>query len=105
MSASSNSVHIGDLSNITSTVSGGNGGKTSSFNEVVIGNGVKVGREVSLTNAGIVVGGGASVKSDFMSQEANSNIVHIGDDAQIGMVYGGVAHAVFSKNNVAMITE
>ena len=101
MSASSNSVHIGDLSNITSTVSGGNGGKTSSFNEVVIGNGVKVGREVSLTNAGIVVGGGASVKSDFMSQEANSNIVHIGDDAQIGMVYGGVAHAVFSKNNVA----
>ena len=36
-----------------------------------------------------------------MSQEANSNIVHIGDDAQIGMVYGGVAHAVFSKNNVA----
>ena len=101
VSASSNSVHIGDLSNITSTVSGGNGGKTSSFNEVVIGNGVKVGREVSLTNAGIVVGGGASVKSDFMSQEANSNIVHIGDDAQIGMVYGGVAHAVFSKNNVA----
>ena len=51
--------------------------------------------------AGIVEGGGASVKSDFMSQEANSNIVHIGDDAQIGMVYGGVAHAVFSKNNVA----
>ena len=101
MSASSNSVHIGDLSNITSTVSGGSGGKTSSFNEVVIGNGVKVGREVSLTNAGIVEGGGASVKSDFMSQEANSNIVHIGDDAQIGMVYGGVAHAVFSKNNVA----
>lgn len=41
------------------------------------------------------------MKSDFMSQEANSNIVHIGDDAQIGMVYGGVAHAVFSKNNVA----
>ena len=101
VSASSNSVHIGDLSNITSTVSGGSGGKTSSFNEVVIGNGVKVGREVSLTNAGIVEGGGASVKSDFMSQEANSNIVHIGDDAQIGMVYGGVAHAVFSKNNVA----
>ena len=101
VSASSNSVHIGDLSNITSSVSGGNGGKTSSFNEVVIGNGVKVGREVSLTNAGIVEGGGASVKSDFMSQEANSNIVHIGDDAQIGMVYGGVAHAVFSKNNVA----
>ena len=101
VSASSNSVHIGDLSNITSTVSGGSGGKTSSFNEVVIGNGVKVGREVSLTNAGIVQGGGASVKADFMSQEANSNIVHIGDDAQIGMVYGGVAHAVFSKNNVA----
>lgn len=101
VSASSNSVHIGDLSNITSSVSGGSGGKTSSFNEVVIGNGVKVGREVSLTNAGIVEGGGASVKSDFMSQEANSNIVHIGDDAQIGMVYGGVAHAVFSKNNVA----
>ena len=101
VSASSNSVHIGDLSNITSSVSGGSGGKTSSFNEVIIGNGVKVGREVSLTNAGIVEGGGASVKSDFMSQEANSNIVHIGDDAQIGMVYGGVAHAVFSKNNVA----
>ena len=101
VSASSNSVHIGDLSNITSSVSGGSGGKTSSFNEVVIGDGVKVGREVSLTNAGIVEGGGASVKSDFMSQEANSNIVHIGDDAQIGMVYGGVAHAVFSKNNVA----
>ena len=101
VSASSNSVHIGDLSNITSSVSGGSGGKISSFNEVVIGNGVKVGREVSLTNAGIVEGGGASVKSDFMSQEANSNIVHIGDDAQIGMVYGGVAHAVFSKNNVA----
>ena len=101
VSASSNSVHIGDLSNVTSSVSGGSGGKTSSFNEVIIGNGVKVGREVSLTNAGIVEGGGASVKSDFMSQEANSNIVHIGDDAQIGMVYGGVAHAVFSKNNVA----
>ena len=101
VSASSNSVHIGDLSNITSRVSGGSGGKTSSFNEVVIGNGVKVGREVSLANGGIVEGGGASVKSDFMSQEANSNIVHIGDDAQIGMVYGGVAHAVFSKNNVA----
>lgn len=101
VSASSNSVHIGDLSNVTSSVSGGSGGKISSFNEVIIGNGVKVGREVSLTNAGIVEGGGASVKSDFMSQEANSNIVHIGDDAQIGMVYGGVAHAVFSKNNVA----
>ena len=46
-------------------------------------------------------GGGASVKSDFMSQEANSNIVHIGDDAQIAWIYGGVANAVFSKNNVA----
>ena len=101
VSASSNSVHIGDLSNITSSVSGGDGGKTSSFNEVIIGNGVKVGREVSLANGGIVEGGGASVKSDFMSQEANSNIVHIGDDAQIAWIYGGVANAVFSKNNVA----
>ena len=102
VSASSNSVHIGDLSYITSSVRGGSGGKTSSFNEVVIGNGVRVGSEVSITNSGgIVEGGGASVKSDFMSQEANSNVVHIGDDAQIGMVYGGVAHAVFSKNNVA----
>ena len=101
VSASSNSVHIGDLSNITSSVNGGEGGKISSFNEVVIGNGVKVGREVSLTNGGIVEGGGASVKSDFMSQEANSNIVHIGDDAQIAWIYGGVANAVFSKNNVA----
>ena len=102
VSASSNSVHIGDLSYITSSVSGGSGGKTSSFNEVVIGNGVRVGSEVSITSSGgIVVGGSASVKSDFMSQEANSNVVHIGDDAQIGMVYGGVAHAVFSKNNVA----
>ena len=36
-----------------------------------------------------------------MSQEANSNVVHIGDDAQIGMISGGVANAVFSKNNVA----
>ena len=102
VSASSNSVHIGDLSYITSSVRGGSGGKTSSFNEVVIGNGVRVGSEVSITSSGgIVVGGSASVKSDFMSQEANSNVVHIGDDAQIGMVYGGVAHAVFSKNNVA----
>ena len=101
VSASSNSVHIGDLSNITSSVNGGEGGKISSFNEVVIGNGVKVGREVSLANGGIVEGGGASVKSDFMSQEANSNIVHIGDDAQIAWIYGGVANAVFSKNNVA----
>lgn len=101
VSASSNSVHIGDLSNITSSVSGGDGGKISSFNEVIIGNGVKVGREVSLANGGIVEGGGASVKSDFMSQEANSNIVHIGDDAQIAWIYGGVANAVFSKNNVA----
>ena len=102
VSASSNSVHIGDLSYITSSVRGGSGGKISSFNEVVIGNGVRVGSEVSITNSGgIVEGGGASVKSDFMSQEANSNVVHIGDDAQIGMVYGGVAHAVFSKNNVA----
>ena len=102
VSASSNSVHIGDLSYITSSVRGGSGGKTSSFNEVVIGNGVRVGSEVSITNSGgIVEGGGASVKSDFMSQEANSNVVHIGDDAQIGMVYGGVANAVFSKNNVA----
>ena len=102
VSASSNSVHIGDLSYITSSVRGGSGGKTSSFNEVVIGNGVRVGSEVSITSSGgIVEGGSASVKSDFMSQEANSNVVHIGDDAQIGMVYGGVAHAVFSKNNVA----
>ena len=102
VSASSNSVHIGDLSYITSSVSGGSGGKTSSFNEVVIGNGVRVGSEVSITSSGgIVEGGSASVKSDFMSQEANSNVVHIGDDAQIGMVYGGVANAVFSKNNVA----
>ena len=102
VSASSNSVHIGDLSYITSSVRGGSGGKTSSFNEVVIGNGVRVGSEVSITSSGgIVVGGSASVKSDFMSQEANSNVVHIGDDAQIGMVYGGVANAVFSKNNVA----
>ena len=101
VSTSSNSVHIGDLSNITSSVSGGDGGKISSFNEVIIGNGVKVGREVSLANGGIVEGGGASVKSDFMSQEANSNIVHIGDDAQIAWIYGGVANAVFSKNNVA----
>ena len=102
VSASSNSVHIGDLSYITSSVRGGSGGKTSSFNEVVIGNGVRVGSEVSITNSGgIVEGGGASVKSDFMSQEANSNVVHIGDDAQIGMILGGVANAVFSKNNVA----
>ncbi|MBF1221882.1 MAG: autotransporter domain-containing protein [Haemophilus influenzae] len=102
VSASSNSVHIGDLSNITSSVRGGSGGKTSSFNEVVIGNGVRVGSEVSITSSGgIVEGGGASVKSDFMSQEANSNVVHIGDDAQIGMILGGVANAVFSKNNVA----
>ena len=102
VSASSNSVHIGDLSNITSSVSGGSGGKTSSFNEVVIGNGVRVGSEVSITSSGgIVEGGSASVKSDFMSQEANSNVVHIGDDAQIGMILGGVANAVFSKNNVA----
>ncbi|MDU6977291.1 MAG: autotransporter domain-containing protein, partial [Haemophilus parainfluenzae] len=28
-------------------------------------------------------------------------VVHIGDDAQIGMISGGVANAVFSKNNVA----
>lgn len=78
VSASSNSVHIGDLSNITSSVSGGSGGKTSSFNEVVIGNGVRVGSEVSITSSGgIVEGGSASVKSDFMSQEANSNVVHI----------------------------
>ena len=102
VSASSNSVHIGDLSNITSSVRGGSGGKTSSFNEVVIGNGVRVGSEVSIASSGgIVEGGGASVKSDFMSQEANSNVVHIGDDAQIGMISGGVANAVFSKNNVA----
>ena len=102
VSASSNSVHIGDLSYITSSVSGGSGGKTSSFNEVVIGNGVRVGSEVSITSSGgIVEGGSASVKSDFMSQEANSNVVHIGDDAQIGMISGGVANAVFSKNNVA----
>ena len=102
VSASSNSVHIGDLSNITSSVRGGSGGKTSSFNEVVIGNGVRVGSEVSITSSGgIVEGGSASVKSDFMSQEANSNVVHIGDDAQIGMILGGVANAVFSKNNVA----
>ena len=102
VSASSNSVHIGDLSYITSSVSGGSGGKTSSFNEVIIGNGVRVGSEVSITSSGgIVEGGSASVKSDFMSQEANSNVVHIGDDAQIGMISGGVANAVFSKNNVA----
>lgn len=102
VSASSNSVHIGDLSYITSSVSGGSGGKISSFNEVVIGNGVRVGSEVSITSSGgIVEGGSASVKSDFMSQEANSNVVHIGDDAQIGMISGGVANAVFSKNNVA----
>ena len=95
-------MHIGDLSYITSSVSGGSGGKTSSFNEVVIGNGVRVGSEVSITSSGgIVEGGSASVKSDFMSQEANSNVVHIGDDAQIGMISGGVANAVFSKNNVA----
>ena len=41
--SSSNSVHVGDNSVVMESVSGGLGGMLSSFNEVYIGNNVRVG--------------------------------------------------------------
>ncbi|WP_416191233.1 autotransporter domain-containing protein [Neisseria sp. CCUG12390] len=99
VSASSNSVHIGNLSTIIESIWGGNGGKTASFNEVYIGNGVKVGREVHLTNGSGITGGTTSEKADFLSTEANSNVVHIGDDVAVTYVFGASATAPFSKNS------
>ncbi len=99
VSASSNSVHIGDSSEIFGGVTGGSGGKTASFNEVYIGNGVKVGREVHLVNGESITGGTTSLEADFMSTEANSNVVHIGDDVASTSVIGASANEPFSKNN------
>lgn len=101
VTSDSNSVHIGDASIILSGVNGGSGGKSSSFNEVYIGHGVKVGYEVNITNGSSIVGGSTSAKADFLSTQANSNVVNIGDNIAVSTIYGGVATAPFSTNNTA----
>lgn len=102
VTANSNSVHIGDASTILESVTGGSGGKSASFNEVYIGHGVKVGPEVSLTNGGIIRGGSSSIEADFLSTEANSNVVNIGDNIAVTQIYGGNASSdPYSTNNTA----
>ena len=98
---SSNSVHIGNNSKITGSVTGGTGGKTASFNEVYIGNNVQIGHEIYYGNGSeIITGGSTAAKADFISTEASSNVVHIGDDVAVSMIYGGSAHAPFSSKNI-----
>ncbi|WP_373767414.1 hypothetical protein [Glaesserella sp.] len=89
VTADSNSVHIGDASTITGSVWGGNGGKSASFNEVYIGNGVKIGPEVSITNGAGITGGTVSIEADFLETEANSNVVNIGDNVAVSTIIGG----------------
>ena len=90
--SSSNSVHIGDNSVVTGSVSGGSAGMLSSFNEVYIGNNVRVGPKLpddQLVLGGIVTGGSAGHQTDYVPVVTNSNIVHIGDDFYAGQVLGG----------------
>lgn len=90
--SSSNSVHIGDNSVVTRSVSGGSAGMLSSFNEVYIGNNVRVGPKLpddQLVLGGIVTGGSAGHQTDYVPVVTNSNIVHIGDDFYAGQVLGG----------------
>ncbi len=90
--SSSNSVHVGDNSVVMESVSGGLGGMLSSFNEVYIGNNVRVGPKLpddQLVLGGIVSGGSAGTNVDYAHSVANSNIVHIGDDFIAGQVIGG----------------
>ncbi len=102
VSADSNSVHIGDASTIIESVYGGSGGKTASFNEVYIGHDVKVGPEVNITNGGIITGGSSSIQADFLSTEANSNVVNIGDNIAVAQIYGGNALSdPYSSNSTA----
>ena len=90
--SSSNSVHIGDNSVVTGNVYGGSDGMLSSFNEVYIGNNVRVGPKLSddqLVLGGIVTGGSAGHQTDYVHVVTNSNIVHIGDDFYAAQVLGG----------------
>ena len=90
--SSSNSVHIGDNSVVTGSVSGGSDGMLSSFNEVLIGNNVRVGPKLpddQLILGGIVTGGSAGHQTDYVPVVTNSNIVHIGDDFYAAQVLGG----------------
>ena len=90
--SSSNSVHIGDNSVVTGSVSGGSAGMLSSFNEVYIGNNVRVGPKLpddQLVLGGIVTGGSAGHQTDYVPVVTNSNIVHIGDDFYAAQVLGG----------------
>lgn len=90
--SSSNSVHIGDNSVVTRSVSGGSAGMLSSFNEVYIGNNVRVGPKLpddQLVLGGIVTGGSAGHQTDYVPVVTNSNIVHIGDDFYAAQVLGG----------------
>lgn len=90
--SSSNSVHIGDNSVVTGSVSGGSAGMLSSFNEVYIGNNVRVGPKLpddQLILGGIVTGGSAGHQTDYVPVVTNSNIVHIGDDFYAAQVLGG----------------
>ena len=90
--SSSNSVHIGDNSVVTGNVYGGSDGMLSSFNEVYIGNNVRVGPKLSdeeLVRGGIVTGGSAGHQTDYVPVVTNSNIVHIGDDFYAAQVLGG----------------
>ncbi len=109
VTADSNSVHIGDASTITESVWGGNGGKSASFNEVYIGNGVKIGSEVSITNGAGITGGTVSIEADFLETEANSNVVNIGDNVAVSTIIGGnsasdgFASIGTSKNNRVII--
>ena len=90
--SSSNSVHIGDNSVVTGSVSGGSAGMLSSFNEVYIGNNVRVGPKLpddQLVLGGIVTGGSAGHQTDYVPVVTNSNVVNIGDDFYAGQVLGG----------------
>lgn len=90
--SSSNSVHIGDNSVVTGSVSGGSDGMLSSFNEVYIGNNVRVGPKLpddQLVLGGIVTGGSAGHQTDYVPVVTNSNVVHIGDDFYAAQVLGG----------------
>ena len=90
--SSSNSVHIGDNSVVTESVTGGSDGILSSFNEVYIGNNVRVGPKLpdeELVRGGIVKGGSAGNQVNHARIVNNSNIVHIGDDFYAGQVLGG----------------
>ena len=90
--SSSNSVHIGDNSVVTGSVSGGSDGMLSSFNEVLIGNNVRVGPKLpdeELVRGGIVTGGSAGHQTNYVTVVTNSNVVRIGDDFYAGQVLGG----------------